>query len=95
MSIPLFLRGFLAVLAVFALTTYIATQSLWTTLVQTLICAVLIQFGYFVAVLFMIWRSGTRPGGDDADENAEGVGDEEPAGTEIARLPTASRSRQS
>lgn len=61
MSFALFLRGFIGALVVFAVVTYIATQSWWTTLINTAICAVIIQVGYFVAVLAMIRRS-PKPG---------------------------------
>lgn len=61
MSFVLFLRGFIGVVAVFAIVTYVATQSLWTTLINTAICAVIIQAGYFLVVLAMIWRS-PKPG---------------------------------
>jgi hypothetical protein len=54
MSFLLFLRGFIGVLVVFAVASYLFTHSLWTTFVQTLICAVLIQVGYFIAVLFLV-----------------------------------------
>ncbi len=57
MSLPRFLFGMLGVLIVFAVATYVATQSIWATFIQTLLCAVLIQLGYFAAVLFMVWRS--------------------------------------
>ncbi len=56
MSLPRFLLGMLGVLFVFAIATYVATLSVWTTFIQTLLCAVLIQLGYFVAVLFLVWR---------------------------------------
>jgi exopolysaccharide production repressor protein len=58
LSLQQYLPGFLAVLAVFAATTYFMTQSVWTAFVQTAICALLLQMGYFVAVLLLIWRSG-------------------------------------
>jgi len=61
MSFVLFLRGFIGVLLVFAVVTYVATRSLWTTLVDTAICAVVIQAGYFAAVLAMI-RWSPKPG---------------------------------
>jgi len=60
MSFMLFLRGFLGALAVFAVVTYVATQSWRTTLINTVICAVIIQVGYFAAVLAMIWRASAR-----------------------------------
>lgn len=59
MSFVLFLRGFLGALVVFAVVTYLVTHSLWTTLINTVICAVVIQVGYFIAVLAMVWRSGS------------------------------------
>lgn len=60
MSFVLFLRGLIGVLIVFAIASYAITQSLWTTLVNTVLCAILIQLGYFAAVLVMVWRSGAR-----------------------------------
>jgi exopolysaccharide production repressor protein len=71
MSFALFLRGFIGALTVFAIVTYIATQSLWTTLVNTVICAVLIQVGYFVAILAMIWRSPARGRASDPAPRTE------------------------
>jgi exopolysaccharide production repressor protein len=56
MSFLLFLRGLVGALLAFAIMTYVATGSLWTTFVQTVICAVLIQIGYFGAVIFRMWR---------------------------------------
>ena len=54
MSLPRFLVGMLGVLVVFALASYLVTHSISTTLVQTVICAVLLQLGYFCAVLFLV-----------------------------------------
>jgi exopolysaccharide production repressor protein len=48
------------VLIAFAITTYILTQSLWTTIVQTVLCAVVIQIGYFAVVLFLVSREKPR-----------------------------------
>lgn len=69
MSFLLFLRGFIAVLVVFAIVTYVATQSVWTTLLHTVICAVIIQVGYFLAVLVMVWRSPDRIKSSDIARN--------------------------
>ncbi|RWA70962.1 exopolysaccharide production repressor protein [Mesorhizobium sp.] len=57
MSFLLFLRGLIIVLLAFAISTYLLTGSLWSTIVQTAICGILIQIGYFVAVLLLVWRS--------------------------------------
>ncbi|MBB5574522.1 MULTISPECIES: exopolysaccharide production repressor protein [Rhizobium] len=43
-------------LAVFAIATYFLTQSLSTTLIETVICAVLLQIGYFIGILFLVWK---------------------------------------
>ncbi len=72
MSFLLFLRGFVIALIAFAVANYAITQSLRTTLVNTAICAVLIQIGYFVAVLFMLWRSGAP--GRHGDRASSGKG---------------------
>jgi exopolysaccharide production repressor protein len=66
MPFVLFLRGFIGVLVVFAIATYATTHSLWTTFINTLICAIVIQVGYFAAVLLMIWRSPGRETGNAA-----------------------------
>lgn len=60
MRFPNFLIGMFGVLIAFAITTYMITQSLWATIVQTLICAVVIQIGYFAAVLFLVMREKPR-----------------------------------
>jgi exopolysaccharide production repressor protein len=95
MSFSIFLLNLVGVSIVFALTTYLTTGSWWTTLIQTIICAVLVQVGYFAAVLFSIWRSGTQKNGANApkSEPAQGLAkDEKPAG-KIGQLPGAPRSR--
>lgn len=73
MSFLLFLRGFVGVLVVFAIATYFVTQSLWTTFIQTVICAVLLQVGYFAAVLVLVWRSTNLQKGKDAASRNESV----------------------
>ena len=48
----------LLALSAFAIAMYWLTGSAWTALVQTLVCALIIQVGYFIGVLFPVWRSG-------------------------------------
>ncbi|MBB3610095.1 exopolysaccharide production repressor protein [Rhizobium sp. BK602] len=43
-------------LAVFAVATYFLTHSLSVTLIETLICAILLQIGYFAGVVFLVWK---------------------------------------
>jgi exopolysaccharide production repressor protein len=93
MSFVLFLRGLVGVLLVFAITTYVITQSLWTTFIQTLICAVLLQVGYFAAVLFLVWRSAGKPKDEVRAAMDEAVlpKEDQPAG-KVSQLPSAPRS---
>lgn len=95
MSFLLFLRGLIGVLVVFAIATYAITQSAWTTFVNTLICAVIIQVGYFIAILFMVGRSA--PAAKSAETAARGeavpaTAKENQAEGEVAPLPGVRRS---
>jgi exopolysaccharide production regulatory protein len=96
MSLPRFLFGMLGVLVVFAVATYAATQSIWTTFIQTLLCAVLIQLGYFAAVLFMVWRSADSKQGEKRG-HVNGAQSQNPAdeaaGSKVQPLPGAQRPR--
>lgn len=56
MSFPRFLVGMVSLLIVFGVVTYAMTGSLGSTLLQTLICAVLVQIGYFLVVLILVAR---------------------------------------
>ncbi|PZM10594.1 exopolysaccharide production repressor protein [Rhizobium tubonense] len=44
-------------LAVFAIATYFLSHSLTTALVETVICAVLLQVGYFAGILFLVRKA--------------------------------------
>jgi exopolysaccharide production repressor protein len=94
MSFLLFLRGFIGVLVVFAIATYVVTQSLWTTFLHTMICAVVIQAGYFLAVLALVRRDQRKAHETVARDDAAQAGDKEdqPAG-KPGRLPEVPRSR--
>ncbi|ASY59644.1 exopolysaccharide production repressor protein [Sinorhizobium sp. CCBAU 05631] len=56
MFAPRFVMSMFGALAAFAIATYFLTGSLASTAIQTLLCAVLIQIGYFLAVLFLVWK---------------------------------------
>lgn len=76
MSLPVFLRGLIVLLVAFAVATYAITGSAWSTLVDTAICAVLVQVGYFAVVLFLVWRTPTPPAqerGTAARDGARGI----------------------
>ncbi|PSH60699.1 exopolysaccharide production repressor exox [Phyllobacterium endophyticum] len=61
MRFPNFLVGMFGVLIAFGIATYLMTGSFWATIAQTLACAVVIQVGYFVAVLFLVAREKPKP----------------------------------
>lgn len=74
MSFPLFLRGMLFALVAFAITTYFLTKSFWLTLLWTVICAVIIQVGYFAAVLLMVWGQSGKPGNGETPQESRNSG---------------------
>ena len=94
MSFSLFLRGLVGVLLVFAVTTYLITGSVWAAFIQTVICAVLVQVGYFAAVMFLVWRSGAAENKETTaqSEAAQGLAKDEKAAGEVGRLPGVPRS---
>jgi exopolysaccharide production repressor protein len=98
MSFLLFFRGLVVALAVFGVVTYLVTGSIWTTLIQTAICAVLIQLGYFAAVLYMVWREPRGGGRKTASENENEVTSKGLLGQERlgrkASVSNVNRSRQ-
>ncbi|MBB3569909.1 exopolysaccharide production repressor protein [Rhizobium sp. BK491] len=56
MYAPRVFFSMLGTLIVFAIATYFLTNSLSTTLIETAICAVLLQIGYFLGVLYLVWK---------------------------------------
>jgi exopolysaccharide production repressor protein len=56
MYAPRVFISMLGTLIVFAIATYFLTNSLSTTLIETVICAVLLQVGYFLGVLYLVWK---------------------------------------
>lgn len=62
MYAPRVFVSMIGALTVFAVVTYFLNGSLTSTLIQTAICAVLIQIGYFLAVVFLIWRKARERG---------------------------------
>ncbi|WFU51570.1 exopolysaccharide production repressor protein [Sinorhizobium terangae] len=56
MFAPRVLASMIGALVAFAIATYLLNGSLLSTAIQTLVCAVLLQVGYFIAVLFLVWK---------------------------------------
>ncbi|AZO32597.1 MULTISPECIES: exopolysaccharide production repressor protein [Mesorhizobium] len=67
MSLPKFIVGMIFALAIVVGWSYFDGASLGTIIMRTVICAVVIQVGYFLLVYAMIARSGPVP----ADKSRE------------------------
>jgi len=94
MSFLLFFRGLVVVLISFAVVTFFITHSWWTTILDTIICGVLVQIGYFAAVLFLVWRlPGKKDAGGKPVTRELKIAENGAAKTAASRLPNASRSR--
>lgn len=76
MYAPRVFVSMIGALTVFAVVTYFLNGSLTSTLIQTAICAVLIQIGYFLAVVFLIWRK--RASAEKAAEVLQSANDDKP-----------------
>ena len=61
MSLPKFIVGMVFALAIVVAWSWLGGASLGTTLLRVIICAVIIQAGYFVLVYAMIARSAPTP----------------------------------
>jgi exopolysaccharide production repressor protein len=66
------------VLIAFGIATYLMTGSFWATLAQTVACAVVIQVGYFVAVLFFVAREKPKLSERKSGQAEAGVANAQP-----------------
>lgn len=74
MYAPRFIVSMIGALLAFAIATYFMTHSLSTTLIQTVICAILIQIGYFVGVLLLAHREARARGNSTGGGNTRIAG---------------------
>ena len=96
MRLPRFVLGMLGVLLAFALVTYYLTGAFWATAVQTIACAVLVQAGYFLVILFLVSRTKASqkdrpPSSERADASKEKADGEPATHDKIGVLPTRHR----
>lgn len=61
MTLPKFVFGMAMVIAVVALWSYLDAAGWGTILLRVLICAVVLQVGYFLVVLAMVLRAAPKP----------------------------------
>ena len=80
----------LAVLVVFAVSIYVLTGSLWATFWQTVVCAVLLQVGYFIGVLWMVGRASAKPAAAVTQEEAGPWERKDPSVADRRKLPSSS-----
>jgi hypothetical protein len=62
MYAPRVFVSMLAVLVVFAVSSFFISGSVLSAIIQTVICAVLIQAGYFIGVLYLVRRERLHAG---------------------------------
>jgi exopolysaccharide production repressor protein len=93
MSLPVFLRSLILLLLTFAVSTYLVTGSIWTTFINTVICAILVQIGYVVCH-FAVVRTPRAPKVETAAGKrgavqgaAQDAAQEKQPAAKIARLP--------
>ncbi|CDN94055.1 exopolysaccharide production repressor exox [Rhizobium oryzihabitans] len=60
MYAPRVFFSMIGALLIFAVATYFIHGSLYTAFIQTLICAVILQVGYFIAILVLVAREKRR-----------------------------------
>lgn len=56
MYAPRVFVSMVSVLLTFAVASYWMSGSLWTVLLQTFLCAIILQVGYFIGVLYLVHR---------------------------------------
>jgi exopolysaccharide production repressor protein len=64
MYAPRVFVSMMAVLIVFAVAAYLTTGSLLTALGETLLCAIILQVGYFIGVVYLVHREKAGAGKD-------------------------------
>lgn len=60
MTLPKFVFGMVMVIAAVALWSYLDAAGWGTILLRVLVCAVILQVGYFLVVLAMVLRAGPK-----------------------------------
>lgn len=60
MYAPRVFASMIGVLLTFAVATYWITGSVYTTFLETVLCAIILQVGYFIGVLFLVGREHAR-----------------------------------
>jgi TRAP-type uncharacterized transport system fused permease subunit len=67
MYAPRALFSMLMTLAIFAIATYIINGSLWSAFVETVLCAIILQVGYFAGVVILARREQLKRRAESKD----------------------------
>jgi TRAP-type uncharacterized transport system fused permease subunit len=70
MYAPRVFVSMLGTLAVFAIAAYVMSGSFWTALIETIFCALILQIGYFIGIVYMVRREKAQM---DADRSSDGL----------------------
>lgn len=90
MYAPRVFASMIGALVAFAIATYFLTDSISRTLVETVVCAILLQIGYFLGVLYLSWREAkARRARASSGQPAGGARNEE----QSVGLPTSNMNR--
>jgi exopolysaccharide production repressor protein len=71
MYAPRVFTSMLGALIAFAVASYFMSGSILTAILQTIVCAVIIQVGYFIGVLYLVRREKQSMGTAGADTASE------------------------
>jgi len=56
MYAPRVFVSMLGTLAVFAVAAYVMSGSFWTAFIETILCAIILQIGYFIGIVYLVRR---------------------------------------
>lgn len=70
MYAPRVFVSMIGTLAVFAIAAYVMSGSFWTALSETILCAVILQIGYFIGIVYLVRREKAQM---DSARSGDGV----------------------
>lgn len=70
MYAPRVFVSMLGTLVVFAVAAYVMSGSFWTALTETILCAVILQVGYFIGIVYLVRREKAQM---ESTRSADGV----------------------
>jgi exopolysaccharide production repressor protein len=93
MYAPRVFVSMMAVLIVFAVAAYLTTGSLFTALGETLLCAIILQVGYFIGIVYLVHREKSGAGQDRNSDTRSSRQAQDDLGRDEIRADAAARVR--